>query len=503
MKRFFKIITTFALAVFICLSVTACKTPLSATTVDFGKTLVEGVSTNGGTTAIHGEYLYFINGTKTNDGSSARGTTQGAICRVKYDLAAGKIAENATAEVLVSDLAGFEDGSINIFGDFLYYTTPNANVNYIGKPLYGKTDFKRYDIVNGTVQTIYTTALDDANENVDFAFYVVEDALYLLVYENVAKLVTSVKIGDAHEIAYQISDVTSCVFSDDFGKRKNADVVDANDFVFYTKAPTIEADGYETGSKVFKTSPEKNDSKWLGNKSSDDWTHNQVSILSIKNGKLVYSDTSEITGDTFLYAQVIGENTTLEFNESDIISRKAYSAAEDMIFFDELDDGNISIAAYNSTSYQIVYIEKEGDNVVPHTILNLGVKTDVDFVGMTTVVETIKNDAGEVTGTDEVEYLLYTVTSSNKVTLHKIEVKRDGVIATSPKHEVIANDDDGMVALNGRILPEAIGNNLFVMLDHENTEDEDNKFSEGVYLHMIDISKTVDEDNKINLIRKK
>lgn len=506
MKRILKITTTICLAVFIIFGFTACGVPLSSTKVDDSKSIVNKVSTNGGTTAIYDNYLYFINGTKTNNGTSSRGTTQGAICRVKYDVDAGKVEENAEVELVVSDLVGFEDGSINIFGDFLYYTTPNADVNYTGAALNYKTEFKRYDLVYGNSYTLYTTHLNNSSEVAEYAYYVVADELYLVVYEKVAKTITSLKISDNTTIVYRINDVVSCVMSDNFGKRINEDITDANDFVFYTKAPSIEVDGYDEGAKVFKTSPNKDNSKWMGNKDAGEdageikHKHNIVKILSVKNGKLIYTDES-IIGETFIYAQSIGENTNLEFNEEDIISRKAYNGTDDIILFNELANGEISILAYNATSHSIVCIEKDSaeNDPYPDPIINFGKKTDVDFVGtvQTKIVE--KNDDGEVVKTEIIEYLLYTVTESSKVTLYKIEIKRNGVISTSQNLEVVVSSDDGMVSLNGLIMPEAIGNNLFVMVE---VKDED-KNSEGNYLHIIDISKKVDkEDNKLTIIKK-
>ena len=498
MKKFIKSILSISLLVLVVFGFTACKTPLSSTTIVDDKSIVDGTSTNGGTTAIYGDYLYFINGQKTNDGTSSRGTTQGAICRVKYDLEAGKVAEDAKVEIVVSDLVGYEDGSINIFGDFLYYTTPNNNKNYQGTTLYSKTDFKRYDLVNKNSYTLYTTHLNNSSEYVDYAYYFVDDSLYLLVYESVSKTLTSLKIGNSTELVYRINDVESCVFSNNNGKRVDENVVDANNFVFYTTKPSIAVDGYEDGSKVYKASPSKKGSSvWMGNKSADDlFTFKFVSLLSIQNGKLIYS-AEWITGDTFIYAQSIGESSKLEFNDSDKISGNAYEDEKDLILFDELENGSVSVIAYDSTSYQIVYVEKENGENVPHTIIVFGKETEIDFVGKVTVNEIEKNEDDEIIKDDEVEYLLYTITESSKVTLYKVEVKRNGVIAISQNAkdvEVVIDDGDGMIAMNGMIMPETIKNNLFIIAN-----DKD----KNAYMHYVDLSKTVDDDNKLTFIGKK
>ena len=132
MKKFIKSLISLSLFVFVVFSFVACGTPLSKTTVSDTKSTVNGVSTNGGITAIYDDYLYFINGSKVNDGKALRNTTVGSICKIKYDKTTGKIAEGAEAEVVVSDLVGYEDGSINIFGAFLYYAAPCDSKNYQG-----------------------------------------------------------------------------------------------------------------------------------------------------------------------------------------------------------------------------------------------------------------------------------------------------------------------------------------------------------------------------------
>lgn len=488
MKKFFKSILSLALLVFVVVGLTACKTPISSTTVDISKTMVGGKSSNGGTAVVYGDYLYYINGTQTNDGTNGRGVTQGAICKIKYDAATGEIEKDAEAEIVVSDLVGYEDGSIYIFGDFLYYTTPNNEVNYQGTTLYGKTDFKRYDLVNGGTYGIYTTYKNDSSETVEYAYYIVADDLYLVVYENVSKTLTSIKIGDSCETVYKISDVESCMLSSNNGLRVDENVVDANNFVFYTKAPSIEVDGYDEGSKVYKTAPNKNNSVWMGNKSTDDeWCHNIVKLLAIKGGKLIYSDESVLpNGETLIYAQSIGENSKLEFKADDVISSNPYNGDDDMIMFSD-NGSDVSIIAYSSSSYQIVYIQKESGENVPHRIIGFDEETTVDFVSLEKIKEIKKDDAGTVLSEDEVEYLIYTVTDSSNVSLYKLEVKRNGVVATSPKLEQIV-DSSEMLATNGLIMPKTIGNNIFVI-----AKDSD----KNAYLYMLDISKEVDSDNKL------
>ena len=73
MKKLLKSCLAVALVVITAFSLVGCGTKLSATTVDTSKVkTVNGISTNGGMTAIYDGYLYFVNGTKTNDGKSLK-----------------------------------------------------------------------------------------------------------------------------------------------------------------------------------------------------------------------------------------------------------------------------------------------------------------------------------------------------------------------------------------------------------------------------------------------
>ena len=123
MKRFMKCCFSMVLMIAVMFSFTACKTKLSKTTTDVKKVkVVNGVSTNGGMTVVRGDWLYFINGTQTPSAKNLDDNKQSAICRVKYDVETGKV-NDKTYEVVVSNLVGFDDGSIHFFGDFMYFTT--------------------------------------------------------------------------------------------------------------------------------------------------------------------------------------------------------------------------------------------------------------------------------------------------------------------------------------------------------------------------------------------
>ena len=100
MKKFIKCVLSVALVFVIAFSVTGCKKKISSTTTDTDKVMsVDGKSTNGGTTVVYDGYLYFINGTKTNDGTNAKDNVRGAVYRVSYDEETGVVSVRLAASM--------------------------------------------------------------------------------------------------------------------------------------------------------------------------------------------------------------------------------------------------------------------------------------------------------------------------------------------------------------------------------------------------------------------
>ncbi len=499
MKKILKSIFAFVLVGVCILGFTACAPKVSKTTVNTSKVASSnGVTTNGGTTAIYNGYLYFINGTKTNDGKHSTGNTRGAICRVKYDQATGTVTDK-TYEVVVRDLVGFNYGSLNFFGDFLYYTSPSSDVNYKGDVLYYKTRFMRYDLVNKHSQTIYITKKNAEKETTTYSYYVTGNNLNLVVYESQNATVTSIKIGDNFTTNYVINNVKSCVLSENYGKCvTEGKSVDANNFVFYTKANDA-YDKYQTGSKVYRTLPNKNSSYCLSNEGLD------ITPLSIRNGKLVFSYSSRI------YANFIsGEsNEKLSVDTQYVIS---YSTYDDLIFI-ENKDGSISVLYYDKNNYQIVVITWTNGVSLESTTINVLSKSEsFSFVGLATINEVIEEEsttpstdepatpaAEEPTtpstgeGTDEpaaepkLETVTYAIYVENNA-VYKIEIEREGVISAHAQPVKLTKSKVSEPA--GTLIPEVIGNNIFILA---NQVDKNDKETGKVYLHMADL--TIKDDS--------
>lgn len=501
MKKILKSCAAIVLA-FVCFfGFAACGTKLSETTVSTSKVLVSnGKSTNAGMTVVHNGYLYFINGSKTNDGSNLKDNTVAAICRVKYNESTGKIT-SSTYEVVVDSLVGFEDGSLYVFGDFLYYATPSADVNSQDTVLYSKTKFMRYDLVNKKSYELYTTKLNDSSETLVYTYYVVGDSLNLVVYESVSATITSLKINKKVTTNYVIDGVTSCVMSENFGKTALAsDKVDANSYVFYTKAYSGYSEPYRDGVKVYRVSPvNKNTVHCLSNEGK------QISLLTIRNGKLFYSMQSSITSNSIVYCQKItgATNEKLGFADNEF----NYNSYADEIFI-ENEDGSVSLLYLDPTSYELFIIEKNAEGNSTTTILNKFTKPSSSgssssqedtfaMIGLATINEVIKEDnpATEDVNEEKKADITYLVVMDNSL-LYKVEIARtvDGVKTLSEKASIIqlSNTKFIMPTTSSLLIPEIIDNYVYAMAKEL---DDQNKETGNTYLYRADIS--VKETTKV------
>ncbi len=503
------------MAVFCVTSFTACNSKKSETT-----TSTSGVSSNGGIVAVYNGYLYFINGIKDNDGTSLSGNTRSAIYRVQIS-DSGEI-DDSTYECVVDNLVGFDYGSIYFFGDYMYYTTPNSSVNYLDDVLYYQTKFMRYDLVNGKSYEIYTTQLNSSSESLTYSYYIVNDTLNLVVFESSNSTITSIKIGDDISTNYVIEDVASCIVSENYGTSVSEGSVDANNFVFYTMSHDT-YDKYQTGVKVYMVSPTDSSVQTC---LSDEGK--SVSLLSIRNGKLIYSGKSfDSDYDIIYYENITGSDDKLTF--SNVLS---YTSYENILFIEE-DDGSITILTYNEDSEELLVITQGTNNAyqINLNVINMGFVTDSDAFSMLTIVtldieeevyssddEEDDNDEGddeegdvdddadddvdeEESDSDEVETVTVKITYLIYIDdgyLYKIEIGRydeDGNFSYTYLEQPILLSLSEVNDPSNYLVPEVIGNYLYVFATEVDDDDSDD-----VYLYRVDLTITEDSEEEATIV---
>lgn len=418
MKNFFKIILAMVVCFGAMFGLVACKEPeLSATSNS-----TTGVVSNGGSVVSYNNYIYFINGTKTNDGTGNKTgkVVQSAIYKAKLD-DNGDVLEMTQ---VVSSLVGFSNGSIHIFGDFLYYATPNNGKNSKGETLYYQTCFYRYDLVTGASQLLYTTIQNSTDETIDYTYYKFGEKLYLLVYEKSQKTITSIEINNKTNKKVIVNDAESVLFGENFGEVRNAENNSiAENYVFFTRS-ALETGTVRTGVRVYKIYPDGSGEIKISEGES-------VSLLTTRNDKLVYSLNSNI----YMQSITAGQDT-LTFNNNQIISLESY---ENVIFLEE-DDGGVGLLVFEN-------------NIIRYLKLNNGVVPETDTINNRVVYAFDGDDVKATFVATEGDYVVYM--SSNL--LYKVKYKNIGeneIIAPEKLSTTTANEADGMLTaeiLNGYI----------------------------------------------------
>ena len=366
MKKFFKSIFAIVLCVCTLFAFTACGNgKLSKTTVS-----TEGVVSNGGISVYHNGWIYFVNGTKTNNADNNKSkVVQGGIYRVKtnekgeiiYKETTNEkgeaVKEFDTVEAVVNRLVGFKDGSITIIGDFLYYATPCRDKNKKGEMLFDRTEFRRYDLKTKKDQHIYTAT--ESSETITYGFYKEGENLDLVVFEKKSATLKSIRIGDKMKTLFTKNDVTSAVLSDNFGESKIANVVTDN-YIFYTKSYEQDSE-IQKGVRVYKILAN-------GTEESKISEGEDVSLLTIKAGKLIYAKNSRV------YASEIAKGAnTLKFEISNTICYENY----DNIIF--IEDAGNSVLVCDDLTLRIITWE---NNVMKNTnLFEFDSNDKVAFIG--------------------------------------------------------------------------------------------------------------------------
>ena len=144
---------------------------------------------NSGSVVTRGDYVYFVNGYKSfevfNKGNLSTNFTVGGLYRVKLNDNKELDYNNeslTSAEKLSGNLAGFENTSLYVFGNTIYYATPITEVDKEGRLQNTKIEFKRVSISGGKSEVVYKAGVESVNTK--FEFYYANGGVYLLVNEN-------------------------------------------------------------------------------------------------------------------------------------------------------------------------------------------------------------------------------------------------------------------------------------------------------------------------------
>ncbi len=232
------------------------------------------LASNGGSVVFADGYMYYIGGAEDRKNENSNNTNS-AVYKVAVD-ANGNRTGDATR--LTSTINGFADGSLFVFGEFVYYSTPSVQRDNTGSLDQTLTSFCRIKTDGSHNQVLYTTKSE--TEDLQYTYYLTgEKTLYLVVVEDTSifSILVGSKTKDVKEIA---TDVASAVLAENNGTG------DVNKYIFYTQSP-IDSDTIQTGNKIFKVLPD-------GTAQTELSSGKDITLLQIKNGRLYYQYNSII-----------------------------------------------------------------------------------------------------------------------------------------------------------------------------------------------------------------
>ena len=184
------------------------------------------VVSNGGFVVEKGNYVYFINGVEAYSSDNTYGTpVKGALMRIaKSDLEAGV----NNAEIVVPSLMVAADYSsgIYIYGDRVYYATPNNVRNTSGVIESEYLDFKSARLDGSDIQSYFNVA-DNATV---YRYAEVEGTVYL-VYES-----------DSELHSYNTSNETDTLLAKNVSEYVVDTAASGNPYIYYTMGVTMDID---------------------------------------------------------------------------------------------------------------------------------------------------------------------------------------------------------------------------------------------------------------------
>ncbi len=189
----------------------------------------DAVTGNGGLAVTKGDYLYFVNGYKgiedIGDSNHFGKVEQSAVFRAK--LTDGKVTENTKyddegevifdktkslkdVDILASKIAGYEYTKLYIFGDYLYYSTPNHLRDKSGTILSKYINIYRIRIDrSGSNDLIYSSASE--NTSVTWSMHQVGDKAYMTILdgEKLVVIANNTKSADFKQNVVAEKNITS------------------------------------------------------------------------------------------------------------------------------------------------------------------------------------------------------------------------------------------------------------------------------------------------------
>ena len=278
---------------------------------------VEG---NGTLAVTKGDYVYYTNGfmgyADVGETNKLGNITHTALYRTKLE--DNRVVENQPqlddegeeifdktqgiqhTDVLVSKVCGFEYSALYIFGDYIYYTTPNNQKNKELEVCTDLIDFCRTRIDRSSGQEVlYTTT--NPGSAVDFTMYELDGTVYLIVLDGSAGNESSsifVRTFGKQNKTFTTSDdlnITSFAKATYTSSDQMVSATESDVYFTYTKGTFVDTN---TLAKMDLSNGEVTDLAFENGVS--------YTLQSIVSGKLYYTKATTSTEGAYIYYNTLG-----------------------------------------------------------------------------------------------------------------------------------------------------------------------------------------------------
>lgn len=295
-----------------------------------GPAATDPVTGNGSLCVRKGDYLYFVNGyvlssSLSGDDNSLGKSTHGAIYRAKlengelmYDVTTNEDGEETktlkNCELLVSKVAGFEYTNLYIFGQTLYFTSPNTEKDAEGTIRFDLTDVFAVSISGGNPTRLVNALNLTSKENL--VFKEVDGKVYLLYLSNNYLKCAKINGTKVEKLSVVSEGVT------DFG------VNSEDGFVYYTRSFKSIENGV-TGNVLAKANLNTNVEEIVCRDN-----YNTYTIKKVTNKKIYYVRTNSTLTDSYVFSASINnfgntekQYTIVSYSNTYVLDNDALSSA--------------------------------------------------------------------------------------------------------------------------------------------------------------------------------
>ena len=320
MKKLRKILIVFVLVIISCVGlISGCQATLKG-----GPDKNDAITSNGKLVVQKGNYLYFVNGYVSASSNNKSGQVDnGAIYRAKLTNNKLSYDDNGNlidCERVVSKIAGFENGGIYIFGNTLYYASPNTEKNRSdGKVDTNLLDFYKVNLNGSGNSRIYKSTV--SSSSTQFAFYEIDKTVYLVVYDTEKVVVVNCSNSKQTIVSENVSSAILPVVENN--NPANNTISNVESRVYYTRSAK---DGEENTGKVMcyaSINDASNEVVVSGLNPSLSYNLKQLSYSSNEDNAYIVYTTSE-TGTELYYASKI-VNEEIDMSSQVKLTTKAQS----------------------------------------------------------------------------------------------------------------------------------------------------------------------------------